>query len=251
MSAQDTKVAVVTGTSSGIGRAAAEAFLAAGWRVVGAARRDASIDHAAYVHHRVDLGDARDIARFAEAVVDPLFVSDAGRIALVNNAARVGALARVRDAAMDGLAALLALNAAAPITLMGRCVARRRDGVALRIVNISSGAAHTPIPGLSDYCATKAALRIAGQTLALELEVDGVPPQDVALLSYEPGLVETAMQELGRGSDPAVFPSQPVFAGFREDGLVVSPDEVVGAIVDFAESSAPSGHFSEARFERS
>lgn len=242
------KTAIVTGTSSGIGEALAKDFLGRRWRVVGVARREAPIEHEHYEHHQADLSDPKSFEEFASAAVDPVLASDAERIALVNNAAWMGSLTRVRDYRMNDLAELHALNTAAPVALMARCVAGRRDGVALRILNVSSGAAHSAFPGLADYCASKAALRIAGQTLALELEADGIAARDVALLSYEPGLVETRMQQSGRGSDPEVFPSQSVFAGFHADGKVVEPAQVVGPMITFAESEDTAEHFQELRF---
>jgi hypothetical protein len=51
------KLAVVTGTTSGIGYAVACGLLERGWRVLGLARRPSAIEHDAYEHERVDLHD--------------------------------------------------------------------------------------------------------------------------------------------------------------------------------------------------
>lgn len=62
MSDASTRIALVTGTSSGIGTAVAVELLARGWRVVGLSRRRAPIESAAYTHVAVDLGDVATLA---------------------------------------------------------------------------------------------------------------------------------------------------------------------------------------------
>lgn len=243
------RLAIVTGTSAGIGLACARALLEAGWHVIGCARRDAPIDHAAYTHHRVDLTDIGAFESFRDAVLDRIHGADGlERLGLVNNAALMGALRRMREADVGAFAPMLTVNVAVPVALAAAFVKQRPDGVPLRIVNVSSGAAQSAYPGLGDYCATKAGLRIAGQTLAAELEQDGVAPADVALLSYEPGLVETNMQKTARSTDPGEFPGHDTFKGFVDQGVLVEPAETVVGMVDFL-ASDPSTHFTETRFE--
>ncbi|HPF34833.1 MAG TPA: SDR family NAD(P)-dependent oxidoreductase [Candidatus Krumholzibacteria bacterium] len=243
-----TRFAAVTGTSDGIGLALARALLDDGWRVLGCARRDAPLDHPAYRHVRVDLADPAALAaRFLPPLDEELARPGLTRAALVNNAAVIGALRRVRDHDPAALVRVMALNAAAPLALMGRMVARRPEGAALRIVNVSSGAAHKALTGSADYCASKAALLLGGRTLAAELEQDGVPPRDVALLSYEPGLVATDMQLLARNAPADAFPGQPVFQSFADRGLLHPPAAVVGEMAAFLDSD-PDAHFTERRF---
>lgn len=242
-----TRFAAVTGTSSGIGLALAETLLAAGWEVMGAARRDAPLAHDRYRHVRVDLADPAALrAELLPPLEESLGRPGLERAALVNNAAVIGGLRRVRDHEPEQLAQVMALNAAAPMALMAAAARLRPEGARLRIVNVSSGAAHRALPGSADYCASKAALLLGGKTLAAELEQDGVAPSDVALLSYEPGLVATEMQVQARNAPPAQFPGQAVFQSFADKGLLNPPEAVVEEIVAFVESD-PEGHFTERR----
>ena len=238
-------LAIVTGTSTGIGAALAEALLTAGWTVVGIARRPADLDHDHYRHLAVDLGDARALDDLVTGHLRPLLAEQPWpRIALVNNAARIGALRAVSDLEPDDLAAIMAVNVVAPVGLMALCLREAPPRTSLRIVNISSGAAHMAIPGLADYCASKAALHIAGQTAAAEL-ADG--HRDAAVFSYEPGIVDTPMQDSARGADPDKFPSHGVFVAMQADGRLAAPQDVVGPVVDFVTSRTVEP-FTAARF---
>ena len=165
----------------------------------------------------------------------------------MNNAALIGSLAWLKEADANELARLFAVNAAAPIYLMGWLAKHPLAGTPIRIVNISSGAAHSPLPGLGDYSATKAALRLAGQTLAAELEMEGRTPAEAAVFSYEPGLVDTHMQDAARDTDPARFPAHGTFTGFAEKGLLNAPNDVAVAIMEFL-SGEPDESFNESRF---
>ena len=194
------RIAIVTGTSSGVGAATARALVDRGWTVVGAARRAAAIDHPNYTHVTIDLADVRALpAAFERAV--------------------------------------------APVWLMGFIARRASRDTVLRIVNVSTGAAVTAFPGLAAYASSKAALRMAGQVVAAELDspVRQAPgPADTAILSYQPGTVDTPMQTSARSIDPAEFPWAQMFRDFHARGLLVDPSVPAAEIVAFLESdSAP------------
>ncbi len=200
MSSSPQPLAIVTGTSSGIGEALAYSLIGRGWRVVGLARRDAAIRDPHYKHIRVDLADLAAVASALESQVRPLLASHptATRVGLVNNAALVALLGPVQQLDPLALLEVYAVNTAAPIMLMGWFLRHCPPGVPLRIVNVSTGAAVSPYPGLAAYGNTKAALRLAGMVLAAELDtMPNAAPRDATILSYEPGLVDTPMQTGG------------------------------------------------------
>lgn len=245
---RSTKLAIVTGTTSGIGLELAAALLERGWSVLGLARRDAVVDRDGYTHLSVDLADLAALRQVAEQRLAPALRRDGLQcVALVNNAGLIGGLGWLQASDPQQLARLFAVNAVAPTYLMGVAVAAVAASTPLRIVNVSSGAAHSAYPGLGDYGATKAALRLAGRTLAAELAMSDRPPHAAAILSYEPGLVDTDMQRQAREASPASFPAHDVFQGFAEEGKLVEPRNVVGDIVEFLESDPDEG-FTERRY---
>lgn len=246
MSDHSTRVALVTGTSSGIGEAVARELLRRNWRVVGASRRAAVIEDPRYTHLRIDLGNVTQLAGRVEAAASA-FVKDASvvRVALVNCAADPGLLGPLGRIDPVEMQRVYAVNVAAPIWLMGWIVARAARGSAVRIVNVSSGAASKAIPGLGVYASTKAALRMAGMVLASELDSadrPGGPHPDASILSYEPGVVDTAMQAAVRASSAETLPAVQMFKRLAAEGLLVPPERPAKEIADYLD------HGKHARF---
>jgi benzil reductase ((S)-benzoin forming) len=234
------KLAVVTGTTSGIGNAVASGLLERGWRVLGVARRPSAIEHDAYEHARVDLHDIDALdAALAPRLTTILADRSLARVALVNNAADPALLGPVSDIDARRLAAVFATNVAAPIWLMAAIVRLAPPMVPLRIANVSTGAAVRAFPGLAAYGSSKAALRMAGMALAEELDTAADPERrerDIAVLSYEPGTVDTPMQAWARSQPADVLPSRDLFVRFEAERLLVPPEAPAREIVGFLES---------------
>jgi NAD(P)-dependent dehydrogenase (short-subunit alcohol dehydrogenase family) len=245
------KIALVTGTSSGIGAALAERLLAQGWAVIGLARRQVDIDSPHYQHMVLDLGNLHALQTLGEQRLASLMREGRWqRVGLVNNAALGGSHRSIEETDPEVLAWLLAVNTVAPVYLMGLAARVVPAGTALRIVNISSGAAHRGFPGLGDYCASKAALRLAGMALAEELRSEGRPGglrDDAAVLSYEPGVVDTPMQTRARSGGGENSPWSQPFRDFKEQDLLEKPDDVIGPVVEFLSGDVASA-FVEKRF---
>lgn len=244
------QLAIVTGTSSGIGHELARQLLDHGWHVIGLARRPAALSNPAYVHASIDFGEVAQLAAQLDAQLGPLVrASTITRLALVNNAADVALLGQVDQLDPAGMLRAYAINTVAPVLLMGWVLRATPPHVPLRIVNVSSGAAVEALPGLGAYGATKAALRMAGMVLATELDLRAAngAPRDASIWSYEPGVVETPMQEAVRATTAERVPIVGVFHQLVAEGRVLPASVPAREILAHVETD---GHprFSEQRF---
>jgi benzil reductase ((S)-benzoin forming) len=127
-----------------------------------------------------------------------------------------------------------------PLWLIGLVARLKPAGTKLRVVNLSSGAAHRAVPGLAAYCASKAALRMAGMVAAAELDGES------AIYSYEPGVVDTEMQRAAREMPLDEFPSGAMFRQYHAEGRLAAPELPAADIVEFLESEQAE-RFTEGR----
>lgn len=234
------RLAIVTGTSSGIGNAVAFQLMSHGWAVIGVSRRDSTIPSPTYRHVKLDLGDLDALTATFENEIAPLISDDRRqRIGLVNNAALIGRLGTIDGTDANEMLRVYAVNVVAPTWLMGFVARHAPRSASLRVVNVSSGAAQRPTPGLGEYVGTKAALRMTTLSAATEFDAKGLrerAPADTALLSYSPGTVDTPMQVEARSPSADQFPAVTMFKGFYDQGQLVSPDQPARDIVAFLES---------------
>lgn len=234
------RLALVTGTSTGIGEAIARQLLARGWEVAGVARRNPAIEDSCYHHLAVDLQDAPAAAaaierRFGALLGEPRW----RRLGLVNNAASVAGTGPVQRLDAAQLVRVYAVNVAMPLWLMGFVARQGPRGAAIRIVNLSSGAAVRASPGLAAYCSSKAALRMAGMVFGAELDSELRPadtPADISIVSYSPGVVDTEMQAASRSMPAAEFPWGGMFRDFAAQGLLAPPDAPAAEVVALLEA---------------
>ncbi len=178
---EDRPVALITGTSRGIGRALAAHFAGLGYAVHGCSRAAGGpegLDH--YTHHVADVGDEAAVRALVRAVGPRLdvLVNNAGiglsALALSSSAAAIEATWRTNFLGT----VLCAREAAKPMM-------RRRYG---RIVSLSSMAVPLRMEGSSVYGASKAAVEHFTRVLARELAPTGITANVVA-----PSFVETDM----------------------------------------------------------
>jgi NAD(P)-dependent dehydrogenase (short-subunit alcohol dehydrogenase family) len=135
------KLCVVTGTSSGIGRAVAERLLEQRWQVVGVARRVAPLHDQAYHHVTLDLADLEALERYFREDFAQEFPADRyRRVGLVNNAGVLDPVHPLLRLSTAELQRGFAINSVAPLWLMGFFLGHCAH-TPLRVVNVSSGAA--------------------------------------------------------------------------------------------------------------
>jgi 3-oxoacyl-[acyl-carrier protein] reductase len=207
--------AVVTGGSSGIGRAIASHLLDQGWRVSGLDLAAPTLTHAAFAHATVDLSKAEDIARATTALQDvDALVHAAGVL-------RVGPLGQL-DHTGGELMWRLHVDAATRLAdALVPAMAARGSG---RVVFVGSRVAQG-MPGRGQYAATKAALIALARSWAAEVAAQGVTVNVVS-----PGATQTSMLQ-----DPARAGSAPRLPPI---GRLIQPEEIA-ALVAFL-LSAPA-----------
>lgn len=199
--------ALVTGCSSGIGRAVALALLAQGWRVTAAQRGTADIDHPAFSAIACDLVDATALAGLVAHIGTPDAVVHA---AGVLRPAAVGQL----NADDGALMWRLHVDAATRLAdaLLPRMAQRGRGRLVLIGSRVSDG-----MPGRSQYAASKAALVALARSWAAEVAHHGVTVNVVA-----PAATDTPML-----NDPARTASAPRLPPI---GRLIRPDEVAALV---------------------
>lgn len=216
--------ALVTGTSRGIGLQTAHALLERGWTVHGVARSAAPSGLAgAYTHHRLDLADPDAVRTWAVEELAPA-LAGAERVALVNNAALLAPVGPAWEHDLAELDRHLRVNLTVPLWLTGFVLREAPEEAAVRIVDLSSGAAERAYAGWSAYCSGKAGLAMAGRVVAEEVDAYPGARRDVALVSYAPHVVATAMQEELRALDEERFPMRQRFVELYEQEQLVDPE---------------------------
>jgi benzil reductase ((S)-benzoin forming) len=201
----------VTGVSRGLGKAVAEKFLKEGRVVIGIGR-SSDIQHENYTFQACDLNLTSDLENIQ-------FDETSEEIILINNAGQIGHLQRISDQETPDFEEVLRVNTLAPMYLSWACL--RQSTSAVKIVNISSGAATRAIPGWAAYCASKAALDRFSETLQLE---ENEKERDVRIWSVAPGVIDTAMQEKIRAASPTNFSSLDTFLDLKKNDELTSPE---------------------------
>ena len=191
------KSILITGASSGIGRATAELFLNEGWRVGLIARRAALLEEiAAGQDHAVALpADVTDPAAMTAAfdAFGPLDV-------LFNNAGMFGPARTIDEIAFEDWNEVVGVNLHGMFIAAKLAFARfRAQGTGGRIINNGSISAHTPRPNSICYTTIKHA--ITGLTKTLSLDGRAF---DIACSQIDIGNAETDMVARLKAGDPGV-----------------------------------------------
>ena len=240
------RTVLITGCSSGIGRATAYAFLDEEWRVYATARNPADIEKlgdAGCDIGTLDVTDSEDVERVVGRVIE-----EEGRIdALVNNAG-YGQHGPLEDVRTDLFQRQFDVNVFGPHRLVREVLPHMREREDGTIVNVSSVAGRLAAPGMGAYSASKHA--IEGYSDALRVEVD---PFGVDVSVVQPGPVATEFRErvddelgrLDRTDDyEALYEFQEDASLFGADSpIAVHPAEVAEAVVEAAVTPDPEPRY--------
>jgi NADP-dependent 3-hydroxy acid dehydrogenase YdfG len=195
------KVAIVTGVSSGIGRATAEAFLARGAAVAGWGRKaPEDLDHERFLFFECDVRDEHAVA---EAFTNTQRELGPEIHVLVNNAG-LGVFGPIDGFRSEDWHAMFDTNVNGLFYCTRAVLPQFKQQQAGHIINVASLAATAGTANLAGYCATKYAVRGFSDALFKELRPDGI-----RVTCVMPGSVETNFNGATPGTEPDPYKMQP------------------------------------------
>ncbi len=242
------KTVVVTGASTGIGRATARMLKERGWRVFPTARRAEDLEALraeGFEPAELDLANEASVQQAAATVLE---LSGGALGAVVNNAG-YGQPGALEDLPRDAVRRQFETNVLGTLDLTNRFIPVFRAQGAGRIVLVSSVLGRLVIPFMGIYSASKFALEAIGEGLRMELG-----PSGISVSLVEPGPIQThfrrrSVSEAARGlpMDRSVFARQydkeltePERTYTRPtDRFGLPPEAVAERIVHALESSRP------------
>ncbi|MCU0265275.1 MAG: SDR family NAD(P)-dependent oxidoreductase [Actinomycetia bacterium] len=235
--------AVVTGCSSGIGRAVALRLAAAGYPVYATARRVdtlADLADAGLPTLPLDVDDEASMVAAVDRVV-----ADHGAVGVLVNNAGFALQGTVEETSLDDVRRQFETNVFGLVRLTQLVLPGMRDQGFGRVVNIGSMGGRFTFPGGGFYHASKHALEAVSDALRLEVEAFGVRVSLVQPGPVRSAFADTAVRSIGEGDGP--------YAQFRRDlarrysaayergatTWAISPDEVAKVVVEAVHSRRP------------
>ena len=219
----DSRIALVTGASSGIGRAAAEALVGAGFTVVGTSRNAdtaPATDGVTFID--LDVTSDESVRAAVEEVIERFDRIDV----LVNNAG-AGLAGAAEENSIEQSTAAFDINVFGVMRMTNAVLPHMRAQRSGRIINVSSVLGLIPAPFLATYAATKHAVEGYSESVDHEVREHGV-----RVLLVEPGYTSTGFESNTQWSDSPL----PDYARQRE---VVR--EVLGTAMEGADDPAVVG----------
>lgn len=180
------KIALITGTRKGIGRALAEHLLNQGWTVAGCSRRNSDIESASYHHFCLDISDEDAVIKMVRSIKRQLGPIDA----LINNAG-IASMNHLLLTPAKTCRSIFETNVLGGFICMRECakqMSRTKNG---RIINFSTVAAPLNLEGEAIYAASKAAIESLTRTAAKELGAYNITVNAIGPTPIDTDLIRT------------------------------------------------------------
>jgi NAD(P)-dependent dehydrogenase (short-subunit alcohol dehydrogenase family) len=223
MGIEKSRPVLITGCSTGIGRATAERLAADGWNVHATARRPESIEDLGKTCtiHALDVTQEKSMAEAVAAVEE-----DGPIGALVNNAgySQSGAIETIP---MDSVRRQFETNVFGLMRMCQLALPGMREAGSGRIVNMSSMGGKLTFPGGGVYHATKHAVEALSDALRFEVREFGIE-----VVVIEPGLIITEFGETAAGSLGEIDEHGP-YSKFNSDVAEVTANAYTGPMARF------------------
>lgn len=212
-SLQNSRVWLITGSSSGFGRAIAQAVLDRGEKVVVTARNPQHVEDIQTKYPERALAVQLDVTQPAQvkAAVETA-IAKFGRIDVLVNNAGYGTMGALEELSDEATRRQFETNVFGALNMMRAVLPSMRQHRSGYILNLSSVGGFVSFPGAGIYCATKFALEALSEALTKEVESLGIK-----IIIVEPGAFRTDFN--GRSlvlADTQIADYEPVISGFRQ-----------------------------------
>jgi NAD(P)-dependent dehydrogenase (short-subunit alcohol dehydrogenase family) len=235
MNAHSGKTAIVTGASTGIGRASAEALARAGFTVFGTSRRQVSDGPHEVSMLNCDVTDDVSVHSLVSTVL-----SRCGRIDILVNNAGIGLLGGAEESSINQVQALFDVNLFGVMRVTNAVLPSMRQRGQGRIINISSVLGLIPAPYSAHYAATKHALEGYSESLDHEIRAFNIR---VSLI--EPAYTRSVFEQNALAPDSMLKEYEQARSDARallRDAMTTAePPEVVAKAVLLAATAARPG----------
>jgi benzil reductase ((S)-benzoin forming) len=217
------KLLLLTGGSKGLGRSLLKKFTGQDFTVI-------EFSRSGKTKHNIkcDLSYPEKFSEIFNRIISDCSMNNYAEIILINNAGTIEPIGPITNYETDDWIKHININLMTSIVTSGIFTKTFQNHPCKKtIVFISSGAAVRSKYGWSLYCASKAGIEQFCKTLAIEQAQQQYPVNNIII---DPGLIDTDMQADIRNTNENFFPEISRFTGFKENGLLKSPEYVADKI---------------------
>lgn len=240
------KYYIITGTSRGFGEAISKKLINKGNHLFCISRNEnsklinlANNNGVPLEYICFDLLDVNRIRVMMESIFSQINSEEVESIVLINNAGTVTPIKPIELCSDAEIIDNIQLNLTAPILLTSSFISLASSiKTDKRIINISSGAGKKPYFGWSNYCSAKAGLDLFTRCVGVEQKNKDFP---VKSISFAPGTINTEMQSEIRATKKEYFKDLERFISLKEEGKLLSPDEVSEYVLKLLEQDYEGG----------
>lgn len=231
------KTALITGASSGIGRATAELMAQRGWQVAATSRDPAEPQTWASAQNitvlQLDVTDEKSIAAAVSSTVERF-----GRIDVLVNNAGYGLFGPLEGATAEEVEQQFRTNVFGVIALIRHVMPVMRSHRSGTIINVSSVGGRIASPFASLYHASKFAIEGLSESFRYEASLHGIQVKLVEPAHFKTGFISRSLRVTAHNAYDAQFQNYMEWV-YEEDRKAPGPEPVAEAILRAAEDSSP------------
>ncbi|MDA9593536.1 SDR family oxidoreductase [Flavobacteriaceae bacterium] len=238
------KVILVTGASSGIGRSISLYLNSKGFKVYGTCRNPSKYNFSEYELLKCNVNSIEEIDKTVNYILEKEDFIDV----LVNNAG-IGITGPLEETSAKDIKSAFETNLYGPINLIKKCIPSMRKNNKGLIINITSVLGYFGIPFRGVYCATKSSLEIIGEVFSMELKKFNIKVVNVAPGDFKTNIVSRRINtEISNNSFYNKEYSKSLNSANKHVENALSPDIISKLIFNIINSKKPKIHYKIGKF---